>query len=251
MSSWVETSSRSFEARHDERDGDGAAEVLAQLEDARQRLGALFGGVPDEVTVVLHASPAELDVAQPLLPIMRRLTAPTARRYVAGWAAQRELHVLAPRLLAARAAPVEGSREILLLTPSALYAQLVVAARNPGLPPPWSPRATLRAARWAWLVAGAAQWLSGQTAHAGPTIARRLRDEGRPRFPPSLRDATLLGGTVVDLVAREEGAAAAVSLACAPLRGGASEVLATAFHGRSTVHTEGTWRAHLARLAGA
>ena len=43
--------------------------------------------------------------------------------------------------------------------------------------------ATLRAARWAWLVAGAAQWFSGQTAHARPAIARRLREGARPGLP--------------------------------------------------------------------
>ena len=164
---------------------------------------------------MLHTSRAELDLAQPLLPIVRRLTTPAARRYLAGWAGGSALHVLAPRLLAARAANVDGSREMLLLTPAALYVQLVVAECNPALPPPWSPRSTLRARDWAWLIAGAAQWFSGQTAHARPAIARRLREGARPDFPPSLRDAALLGGTVVDLIVREEGVERAVELACA------------------------------------
>jgi hypothetical protein len=55
---------------------------------------------------------------------------------------------------------------------------------------------------------------------------------------------------VIDLVAREEGVEAAVRLACALPRGGPREALVSAFHGRAMVHTEGTWRAHLARLAG-
>ncbi|MGH2897464.1 MAG: hypothetical protein ACRDMZ_02225, partial [Solirubrobacteraceae bacterium] len=167
-----------------------------------------------------------------------------------GWAGRGELHVLAPRLLAERAASVEGSREMLALTPAALYVQLVVAACNPALPPPWSPRSTLRAARWAWLVAGSAQWFSGQTAHARPAIAHRLREGQRPQFPPALRDAALLGGSVVDLVAREEGVQSAVRLACSLPRGGQREALVSVFHGRALVHTEGTWRSHLARLAG-
>jgi hypothetical protein len=250
MSAWVETASRNFTARHEERDDDDVAAVLDLLEDTRERLGPLFPKLPQEVTIVLHTSNAELDLAQPFLPVVRRLTAPAARRYVAGWATRGTLHALAPRLLAERAANVEGSREMLALTPAALYAQLVVAQCNAQLPPPWSPRSTVRAARWAWLVAGTAQYFSGQTAHARPAIARRLREGQRPEFPPSLRDAALLGGSVVDLVAREEGAGTAVRLACSLPRGGPREALISVFHGRAMVHTEGTWRAHLARLAG-
>jgi hypothetical protein len=250
MSSWVETASRNFTARHEERDAVDVMSVLDLLEDTRERVGPLFGTLPQEVTVVLHPSNAELDMAQPFLPVVRRLTTPAARRYLAGWAGRGALHVLNPRLLGERAANVEGSREMLALTPAALYVQLVVAECNRALPPPWSLGSTARAARWAWLLAGTAQWFSGQTAHARPAIARRLREGGRPGFPPSLRDAALLGGTVIDLVAREEGVQTAVRLACELPRGGPREALVAAFHGRALVHTEGTWRAHLAHLAG-
>ena len=251
MSAWIESSSQHFVARHEERDEDAVGSVLGLLEDTRDRLGPLFGKLPPgEVTVVLHTSRLELDLAQPLLPVVRRLTTPAARRYLAGWTGGSALHVLAPRLLAARAANVEGSREMLLLTPAALYVQLVVAECNPALPPPWSARSTLRASTWAWLMAGAAQWFSGQTAHARPAIARRLREGGRPDFPPSLRDAALLGGAVIDLVAREEGVQRVVDLACAMPPGGPREALVAAFGGRALVHSEGTWRAHLAWMAG-
>ena len=247
---WTETTSRHFTARHDERDAPDVGGVLDLLEDARSRLGGAFGAVPDEVTVVLHPRRAELDLAQPFLPVVRRLTTPAARRYLAGWAGGGTLHVLPPRLLAERAANVEGSLEMLLLTPAALYAQLVVAMANPVLPPPWNVGRSIRAARWAWLVAGGAQWFSGQTAHARFAVARRLREGPRPAFPPGLRDAALLGGTVVDLVAREQGRSAAIRLVSSLPRGGSREALISAFNGRALVHTEGTWRAHLARMAG-
>lgn len=250
MSSWVETASRNFTARHEERDDDDVVAVLELLEDTRERVGPLFGKLPEEVTVVLHSSALELDLAQPLLPVVRRLTTPSARRYLAGWAGRGALHALTPRRLAERAANVDGSREMLALTPAALYVQLALAECNPALPPPWGPRSTARAARWAWLIAGTAQWFSGQTAHARPSIARRMREGGRPDFPPSLRDAALLGGSVIDLVAREEGVETAVRLACALPRGGPREALVSVFHGRAMVHTEGTWHAHLARMAG-
>ncbi len=250
MSSWVESSSRNFTARHDEQEAAAVRSVLTLLEDTRERLAAAFPAVPAEVTIVVHSSAAQLDLAQPFLPVVRRLTAPAARGYLGGWVARGTLHVLSPRLLSERAASTEGSREMLLLTPAALYVALVVAECNPALPPPWSLRNTTRSVTWAWLLGGCAQWFSGQTAHARPAIARRLREGGRPDFPPRLRDATLLGGTVVDLIAREEGVARAVQLACSLPSGGPREALVAAFDGRALVHTEGTWRAHLARLAG-
>jgi hypothetical protein len=247
---WAETERAGFSARHEAADGEDVAGVLEQLVTVREQLGAVFPRLPGDVTVIVHGSQAQLDVALPFLPAVRRLVAPSARRYVAGWAGGDTLHVLAPRVLAGRASGVAESREALLLTPAALYAQLVVGTCNPWLPPPWRPRALPRAARWAWLLAGAAQWFSGQTAHARPAIARLLREGERPAFPPGLRDAIPLGGTVLDLLAREEGEAAVVALVCAPEGRTGRAALQAAFHGRSTVHTEGTWRAHLARLAG-
>ena len=248
---WVQSSSPSFTARHEDRDEEDVAGVLELLEGTRARLATAFDAVPGEVTVIVHPSQAQLDLAQPVLPIVRRLTAPAARRYVAGWAGRGAVHVLAPRVLADRASNVPGSREMLMLTPAALYTQLVVAECNPALPPPWRPGGVTRAWRWAWLLAGAAQWFSGQTPHARPAIARRMREGPRPSFPPGVRDAALLGGTVLDLVAREEGERAAVDLACEPPPpGGPRQALVSAFRGRALAHTEGTWRAHLARLAG-
>src|SRR5205085_9240840 len=106
--------------------------------------------------VVLHGSQAQLDAAQPWLPLARRLVSPAGRRYVVGWAGEHELHVLSPRLLALRASNVEGSLEMLMLAPAALLARRAVAAGLPGLPPPFGPRRIARWARWAWLVEGAA-----------------------------------------------------------------------------------------------
>jgi len=61
----------------------------------------------------------------------------------------------------------------------------------------------------------------------------------------------LLGGTVIDLLAREEGELAAARLACGLHPQGPRAALGKAFRGRSLVHTEGAWRSHLARLASA
>src|SRR4051812_8825898 len=209
---WVDTPSDTFVARHDARDADDAERVLAQLEFARTRLEERFETRPGELEVVLHSSPAQLDAAQPWVPLARRLTAPAARRYVVGWAGPRELHVLCPRLLAHRASNVEGSLEMLMLAPSALLARRYVSAGPPALPPPVSPPRLARWSRWAWLVEGAAQWLSGQTRHVRPAVARRLREGPPPAFPPARADALLLGGAVFDLLPREGGGPP-----CAPL----------------------------------
>jgi hypothetical protein len=242
---WVETASQTFVARHDERDADDADRVLAQLEHARVRLEERLEVDIGELAVVLHGSPAQLDAAQPWLPLQRRLTAPAARRYVVGWAGERELHVLCPRLLAQRASNVEGSLELLMLAPAGLLARRAVAVRQPGFPPPAGPRRLARWLRHAWYVEGAAQWLSGQSAHVRPAVTRRLREGSPPSFPPSRRDALLLGGTVIDLLAREEGDRVAV----AAIREGPDAVLDALRGSRGGRHTAAAWRSHLTRVA--
>lgn len=243
--SWAETRSPHFQARHAAADGEEVVRVLELLEGARERLAGLLPAAPGELDVVFHPTSAQLDLAQPVVPVLRRLTAPAARRYLAGWFSRRELHVLAPGALAARASSVPGSREMLSLAPAALYAQLAVGLCNPALPPPLRPWRHLASA---WLSAGAGQWLAGQTRHARPAIARRLREGGEPSFPPGIGDALLLGGSVFDLLAREEGESAAVRLAVEP-PGDQRATIERAFRGRSLTHTQGAWRAHLARLA--
>jgi hypothetical protein len=247
---WVETTSPHFAARHELADEEDVVGVLEQLEAVRADLARRFGPVPDETAVVVHGSAAQLDLAQPYLPLLRRMTAPAARRYLAGWFAGGELHVLAPRVLEGRSSRVPGSQEMLDLAPATLYAHLVVGTAHPRLPPPFTPRSFARYTRWAWLPAGAAAWLSGQSHHARPAIARRMHEGPRPDFPPGVRDAPLLGGSLFDLLAREEGDAAAVALARAPLQRSVRRMLVEAFHGRPFVHTEATWRAQLERAGG-
>jgi hypothetical protein len=247
---WVETTSPHFAARHELDDADDVVGVLSLLEGTRRRLQGRFPVVPATTAVVVHGSAAQLDLAAPYLPLVRRLTAPAARRYLVGWFGAREIHVLAPRVLAERASQVPGSRELNLLAPAALYVHLVLGASNPDLPPPFTPRAFGRYRRWAWLAAGVAQWLSGQTPHVRPAVARRIREGPAPAFPPGMGDAQLLGGTVVDLLAREQGEEACLALALQRPARDPRAALVRAFGGRALRHTEGTWRAHLAALAG-
>ena len=105
------------------------------MEELRLRLEDRFEAVPGEVTVVVHTNPALLALAHPFLPAARWSAAPAGRRYLAGWAMATELHVLNDPHMERRAAG-EDSREALRGTAERLYAQLVIAANNPDLPPP-------------------------------------------------------------------------------------------------------------------
>ncbi len=211
---WVESASPSFRARHEAAHTEDASRVLRQLERTRDDLMALFPRPVADLTIVLHGSELALGLANPLVPLAWLVTAPSARRYVAGWAGARELDTLAPAVLRARASAIRGSREMLALTPAALYARRVVIENNPQLAGARTPARIARELRWAWLVEGSARWFAGQTDHARAAIARRLHEGAQPSFPPALADAPLLGGTVIDLLAREEGELAAARLAC-------------------------------------
>jgi hypothetical protein len=246
---WIESVSPSFHARHDAADADDADRVLHSLELLRERLARLFPRTVGDLTVVMHRGSASLSFSHPLLPAVWLATAPSARRYVGGWAGREELHVLAPSVLEKRASNVQGSIEMLRLTPAALYARRVIVENNRELQDRRGPARTLLELRWAWLLEGSARWFAGQTEHARPAIARRLHEGGRPSFPPGVRDAALLGGTVIDLLAREEGEQTAAQFACRLHPQGARAALSRAFGGRALVHTEGAWRSHLARLA--
>jgi len=248
---WIETVSPSFRARHESADTDDVARALDSLEATRTRLAIVFPRTVADVTVVFHRSAPLLDLAHPLVPVERLLTAPAARRYVVGSTGAQTIHMLAPGPLRARASAVPGSREMLERAPDVLYARLVVGRNNRRLPPPATPGRLLARLRWAWVVEGTARWFAGQVEHARPAIARRLREGGSPAFPPTLRDAALLGPTLIDLLVREEGPEAAMRLACHLDPAGPEHALREAFSGRSLVHTEGAWRSHLARIASA
>lgn len=248
---WVESVSPFFRARHESDDADATEAVLQQLERAREALGELFPRAPGELSVVVHGSSLSLALGQPYLLVARAVAAPAGRRYMVGWFGAHELHVLAPRLLERRASNVPGSRELLLLAPTALYASVVVGVNNPELPPPFGPGTFVRSLRWAWLAQGAAQYFAGQVEHLRPAIKRRLHEGHPPDFPPGLRDASLLGGTVFDLLARELGRQAAAQLACRLHPAGAEAALVRAFEGASLEEIDRAWRAHLEQLAGA
>ncbi len=253
---WVESASPSFRARHESTHADDADRVLHSLERTREHLAAYFPRTVEGISVVFHPSVASLFVARPLVPLTWITTSPAARRYLAGgWAGQQEMHVLLPDALEARASSVgragASSREMLARAVPALYARRVIVENNQDVLRRRGPRRLRAELRWAWLLEGAARWFSGQTVHSGHAIARRLRDGRRPSFPPGVRDAPLLGGTVIDLLVRERGEPAAADLACRLHPHGPRGALREAFDGRSPARTEEAWREHLMRLTSA
>jgi hypothetical protein len=223
--------------------------LLALLERAREELLDVFPRTVDQVTVVIHDNPSSLLAANPLMAVMWLATAPAARRYLAGWAGHEELHVLAPKVLAQRASRVPGSAQMLALAPASLYARRVIVECNRELSSARAPARASALLRWAWMLEGGSRWFSGESSHARGAITRRLREGRRPSFPPGLRDAALLGGTVIDLIAREQGVEAAAQFVTRLHPQGPRAALVKVFRGRSLVHTEGSWRSHLARLA--
>jgi hypothetical protein len=219
------------------------------MERLRARLSNWFPHQVDGLTVVLHDSPASLAASNPLWLALWAATDPAARQYVTGWVSSRELHVLAPRYLRERAAGNTTSVQMLAYAPHTLYTRRVVIESNYDLHLASAPGRAMASLRWAWLVEGASRWFSGEASWSHAAIGRRLSQGRRPSFPPSLRDAPVLGGTVFDLLADEQGERAAAMLAGRLPPGGPREALIKAFAGRSLIETEGVWRSHLAKMA--
>ena len=201
---WNETTSLTFSARHDDADAAYSEGILDGLESLSLKLEDRFETVPGGITVVVHPNGAWLDFAHPFLPLVRWSSAPAGRRYLVGWAMTGEIHVLGEAALEKRAAG-DASFEALKGSAERLYAQLVIAANNGRMPPPWSPSNFRRYLEWAWLVEGSAQHFARQVDLFRPAVIRRLREGARPTFPPARRDATILGGTVFDLLEEYRG----------------------------------------------
>jgi hypothetical protein len=240
---WIETDSLSFTARHDDSDTASAQRILDRLEELRLRLEERFEHAPGDITVVIHDNPAWLSAAHPLLPAVRWSSAPAGRRYLAGWPMLGEIHVLNDYWTERRAAG-EDSLTALRGTAERMYCQLVLAANNERLPPMWTPQRFLTYLRWAWLVEGAAQYFTGQTSLFRAAVITRLREDTRPTFPPSRRDAVILGGTVFDLLDRHAGPERCAVLVSRLRREGPAGNLELAFDARVR-EIERAWRAHL------
>ena len=240
---WVETESLSFVARHENDDEDTAQRTLDRLEDVRLGLEERFEQAPGGITVIVHPAPGWLVAAHPFLPAARWAAAPAGRRYLAGWAMATELHILNDEYTDRRAAG-EDSRRALRGTAERLYVQIVLAANNTQLPPPWGPRRFARYLRWAWLIEGAAQYFAGQVPLFRAAVVRRMREGSPPSFPPSARDAILLGGTIFELLEHHAGSAACELMVSRLRKDGARGNIELAFDAPFG-EIEREWRRHL------
>jgi hypothetical protein len=240
---WVETESLSFTARHESDDTAAAQRTLDALEDVRLRLEERFDEAPGGITVVVHPTPGWLAAAHPFLPAARLAAAAAGRRYLAGWAMASELHVLNDDYLERRAAG-DDSLAALRGTAERLYAQIVIAANNERLPPPWGPRRFGRYLRWAWLIEGGAQYFAGHVPLFRAAVNVRVRQGKPPAFPPSARDAIILGGTVFDLLERARGPQACAVLISRLRREGPEKAVELAFGSRFR-EVEREWRRYL------
>ena len=245
--------SLSFVARYEEGDEECAERMLDDLEDLRLQLEDRFEEAPGGITVIIHPSSAWLSAAHPFLPAAPLRGGAGRSPLPRGLGDDAELHTLNDSALERRAAG-EDSLRALLGTPLRLYAQLVLAANNDRMPPPWGPRRFARYLRWAWLIEGGAQYYSGQSASFRTAMLRRLAEGSEPSFPPSARDAIILGGSVFELLDREVGLHACELLVARLPKAGPEAALETAFGARCArssppgAITSRTWSGSAGRL---
>lgn len=249
MSTWTESASASFACRHSSAHSADAARVLALLERARERLNEHFPDLTDGLTVVMHDTPHALAASNPLMPALWAITAGPARRYVTGWIGHREMHVLSPRALRQRASDVSGSFEMLALAPASLYARRVIVESNRDLRSARMPGRVWHGLRWAWMIEGSARWFSAETGYSRGAVGDYMRSGHRPHFPPTARDAPLLAGSLIELLAESGGESAVARLAARLHSGGSHTALQIAFGERALPTVEDDWRSRLRTLA--
>lgn len=245
---WIETTSLTFSARHEDGDASYSEDLLDRLEDLSLKLEDRFEVVPTGITVVVHPSALWLNFAHPFLPAVRWSAAPAGRRYLAGWAMSGEVHVLGDVAITRRAAG-DASYEALRGTAERLYTQLVIAANNGAVPPPWTPANSRRYFEWAWLVEGSAQHFARQVDLFRPAVIRRLKEGSRPSFPPSRRDAIILGGTIFDLLEEYRGGGACELLVSRLRKAGPEANLEAGFDLKMR-EIEAMWRDYLRDVTG-
>ena len=78
-------------------------------------------------------------------------------------------------------------------------------------------------------------------------MIRRLRESARPSFPPSRRDAVILGGTIFDLLENERGPEACERLVARTAPGAPRSNLEDAFDARFR-DIEDAWRDYLREI---
>src|SRR5687768_15974037 len=112
------------------------------------------------------------------------------------------------------------------------------------MPPPWEAGGLSRYLRWAWLVVGGTQYFAGQVPLFRIAVQTRMRNAKQTKFPPKVRDAVTLGGTIFDLLDRHRGPDACALLVSRIRRDGAERAIEIAF-GERAREVEREWRRYL------
>ena len=200
---WIETESLSFAARHEAQDSDSAS--------ARWTRSRSCGYASRSASTRCRAghwsciTTPGLAGAGPSVPARRALVGGAGRAALPGRLGDGERAARPQRRPPDRRAAGEDSLRGAARHRRAPLRPARGRREQHRLPPSWAPRRFARYLRWTWLVEGARPVLRppGRLSTAPPSSAASRGAE--PAFPPSRRDAVILGGTIFDLLERERG----------------------------------------------
>jgi len=138
---------------------------------------------------------------------------------------------------------------MLALAPASLYARRVIVEANRELHSARLPSRLWMELRWSWLLEGAARWFSGETGYSRSVVGQYMRSGHRPHFAPSVRDAPLLAGSLIELLAEREGEGRSRGWQGACTRAGRTRRSPPPSPAAASTAFEGDWRLRLRRLA--
>lgn len=238
MGTWTESTSNLFRVRFDDDARLEVEELVHVLETFAARLEAHGLLLPPHPTIVVHPTAMSLALAQPAYVAALGLTETHGRKYLASWASGSTLHLIAPGRLARGAESHISLRDAMERQPACGLAHLALGYANPGL----SLQRALRRRAWFWLAWGAGQTLVGQVPMLASVIAVRRRERRGLSLTPPMRDAVILGGSIVELVLRERGLTALTHLLREPLPPSPEGWIGRALPGLGPTEREVRWR---------
>jgi hypothetical protein len=213
VGTWTESTSNLFRVRFDDDSRTEVEELVHVLETYAARLEAHGLVLPPHPTVVVHPTAMSLALAQPAYLAAIAMTETHGRKYLASWASGHTLHLVAPHRLMRGTESHITLRDAMERAPACGLAHLALGHANPGL----TLQRALRRRAWFWLAWGAGQTLVGQVPMLASVIALRRKERRALSLTPPMRDAVVLGGSIVELVLRQRGLTGLVHLLREPL----------------------------------
>jgi hypothetical protein len=244
LGTWTESTSNLFRVRFDDDSRTEVEELVHVLETVATRLEAHGLVLPPHPTVVVHPTAFSLALAQPAYVAALALTETHGRKYLASWAAGSTLHLVAPHRLARGTEGHITLSDAMERAPACGLAHLAIGHANPAL----SLQRALRGRQWFWLAWGAGQTLVGQVPMLASVIALRRKERRHLQITPPMRDAVVLGGSLVELALRERGLTALVHLLRDPLPPSPDGWIGRALPGLGSTERDVRWRMLLDEL---